>query len=226
MNKIVIYTAIFGGKDNLLEPDFIPDNCDFICFTDSSFHSPVWQIRSGEMYNNDPVRSARRYKILAHKFLPEYEHSIWIDGNFILRGDVNTLINKVLFKNPMAVYDHVKTIGDSRNTVQAEAEAIAILAKKGNFKDDPVIIHKQLNIYKDLGFKDDNGLISSGILFRRHNEKNVIKTMEDWWQELVKYSRRDQISFNYAAWKNHLDFIYIQENIRDNLFFNMKQHKK
>ena len=35
MNKIVVYTAIFGGCDDLLYPKFVPDNCDFVCFTDS-----------------------------------------------------------------------------------------------------------------------------------------------------------------------------------------------
>ena len=30
MNKIVVYTAIFGGCDDLRNPKFIPDNCDFV----------------------------------------------------------------------------------------------------------------------------------------------------------------------------------------------------
>jgi len=38
-NKIVIYTAIFGGKDNLIEPEYIPKGCDFVCFTDQDFTS-------------------------------------------------------------------------------------------------------------------------------------------------------------------------------------------
>ena len=37
----------------------------------------------------------------------------------------------------------------------------------------------------------------------------------------MKYgSRRDQISFNYVAWKHDLKFNYIQEDIDDNEYFN------
>ena len=44
--KVIIYTAIFGGYDELVEPDYIPEDCDFVCFTDSThFKSDVWDIR-------------------------------------------------------------------------------------------------------------------------------------------------------------------------------------
>ena len=32
--KIAIYTCIFGNYDSILEPYFVPDNCDFYIFTD------------------------------------------------------------------------------------------------------------------------------------------------------------------------------------------------
>ena len=80
-NKTVIYTAIFGGKDNLIEPKFIPEGCGFVCFTDQDFVSNVWQVKKVKPKFEDPVRSAKIYKILPHKFLSEYEISVWIDGN-------------------------------------------------------------------------------------------------------------------------------------------------
>ena len=40
----------------------------------------------------DPTRNARKYKILPHRFLSEYDISIWIDGNIKVRGDVNELL--------------------------------------------------------------------------------------------------------------------------------------
>ena len=39
MNKKVIYTTIFGGYDNLVEPHFVPDGWDFVCFTDDDIES-------------------------------------------------------------------------------------------------------------------------------------------------------------------------------------------
>ena len=39
--KKVIYTTIFGGYDNLVEPQHKPEGWDFICFTDSDIESKV-----------------------------------------------------------------------------------------------------------------------------------------------------------------------------------------
>ena len=36
---------------------------------------------------------------------------------------------------------------------------------------------------------------------------DVIKVMEDWWLELKYGSKRDQLSFNYTAWKNSFNFL-------------------
>ena len=96
MNNIVVYTAIFGGKDDLIDPEFIPENCDFVCFTDKDFKSDIWDVRKIESIFDDPVRNARMYKVLPHKYLSEYEYSVWIDGNMMVRGDVNKLIKKYL----------------------------------------------------------------------------------------------------------------------------------
>ena len=45
--------------------------------------------------------------------------------------------------------------------------------------------------------------------------------MEDWWSEIEKYSHRDQLSFNYALWKNKnsIKILYLDKNIYDSKFF-------
>jgi|YelNatPaOPRAMG01_1025707.scaffolds.fasta_scaffold06664_5 hypothetical protein len=226
MNRTVIYTAIFGDKDTLLEPRFIPPGCDFICFTDSDdFKSPVWQIRKGEPVSNDPVRNARFYKVMPHRFLSEYEYSVWVDGNILVRGDVNKLIEKYLAKVNIACFNHAENKADPRNSVYEEAEALVKMAARGKFKDDPEVIKKQMEAYKAAGFPDNNGLIVSMEMIRRHNEGDVIKSMEDWWNEIKNYSRRDQLSFNYIAWKNKLNFVYINGDSRDNEYFLWLPHK-
>ena len=52
------------------------------------------------------------------------------------------------------------------------------------------------------GYPHDNGLVISGVLFRRHNEKDVIKVMEDWWHEIKYHSHICQLSLPYVFWKN------------------------
>ena len=103
MKNVVVYTAIFGDYDFLYEPTVTPDNVDFICFTDNkNMESDIWKIRNVlPLYNNSElknphVRNARKYKSLPHRFLSEYEYSVWVDGNATTRGDVNTLIDNYL----------------------------------------------------------------------------------------------------------------------------------
>ena len=57
------------------------------------------------------------------------------------------------------------------------------------------------------------------VVFRRHNENDCINAMEDWWSEIKYNSKRDQLSFNYIAWKNKLNFNYIPGDSRDNKYF-------
>ena len=39
------------------------------------------------------------------------------------------------------------------------------------------------------------------VILRRHNEKDCIRVMEDWWTEIKYGSKRDQLSFNYVGGK-------------------------
>ena len=79
----VIYTAIFGGVDKLAEPKCVPPGCDFVCFTNADVTSKVWDVRVMNRLHDDPVRDAKRYKVLPHRFLKEYESSVWVDGNIL-----------------------------------------------------------------------------------------------------------------------------------------------
>ncbi len=45
--------------------------------------------------------------------------------------------------------------------------------------------------------------------------------MEEWWIELKYGSKRDQLSFPYVAWKNNLDFNFINEDIDNNQWFQL-----
>ncbi len=238
MNKTVIYTAIFGDKDNLIEPEFVPENCDFVCFTDQDFQSSIWQVKKVEPKFEDPVRNARMYKILPHKFLSEYEYSVWVDGNLVVKGDINKLINKYLQKNNLAIFDHnqhtkrwkklfwVKNTEDCRDCIYDEYEYLLDRYEKlGIYKDDPELMKKQIEKYKKENYPENNGLAVTMIILRKHNEKDITKTMENWWSEIKNHSRRDQLSFNFVAWKNNLSFIYMKGDSRRNKYFLHKQHK-
>jgi hypothetical protein len=232
MSNIVVYTAIFGGVDDLLEPKFIPDNCDFVCFTDSThFKSDVWDIRVVKPYYEQPVRNSRYYKTKPHIYLSDYEISIWIDGTFFINKDINDMIDRYLSDVNMACFSHNNTALDPHNCIYASAEYILYLGNKNynkntspdrsiekSYKDNPELIKPQIEKYKEEGYPQDNGLVISGVLFRRHNETDVIKVMEDWWTEIKYHSHICQLSLPYVFWKNNFKFNWIDGDIRNHSY--------
>ena len=223
----VIYTAIFGNYDYLEKPKFIPDGFDFICFTDTDLKSDFWEVRKVLPIYQDSTRNARRYKLLPHRYLSEYDISIWMDGNFLIRDDVNELIDKYLSDKNFACHDHMNCQLDPRDCIYDEYNAIMNLGKNDpnqNYKDNPQVMYDQVKRYQDEGYPSHNGLIVSGILLRKHNEEEVKITMEKWWEELKYGSKRDQLSFDYSTWKTNLKFNYISGDIRDNKYFYLLSH--
>ena len=130
----------------------------------------------------------------------------------------------------MAMFDHNKCeIYDRRNCVYQELQAILHLGQQnGKYKDNPQLMINQVQKYQKEGYPQNNGLVCCMIMSRKHNEPDVIQTMEDWWIEIKHHSRRDQLSFNYTAWKNNFNFVYMgDEDVRNNKWFkNMGPHKK
>ena len=224
-NKKVIYTAIFGEYDKIIDPIFIPKGWDFICFTDSEIKSEIWEVRKVEGLFKDPTRNARRYKVLPHRWFKEYDYSLWIDGNILLREDINELIPEYLKNVNIAVHNHNEN-KDKRNCVYEEVKALVDYSL-GNkkYKDDPDIVLRQKDKYISEGYPSNNGLAVTMQLLRRHNEKDCIVAMEKWWEEIDFGSKRDQLSFNYALWKTKTKFNYFKGDSRNNKHFLHSNHK-
>ena len=50
-------------------------------------------------------------------------------------------------------------------------------------------------------FGNDCNLTENGFMIRKHNDPDLIKCEEFWWNEFMSGPRRDQISFQYAMFK-------------------------
>jgi|TARA_B110000483_G_C17913401_1_gene433989 hypothetical protein len=220
--KIVVYTTIIGGYDTLNEPLVKPDGVDFICFTDRDIKSDVWEIRKVLPLYEDNTRTARKYKVLPHRWFPNYDISIWLDGNKVIEGDILTYVN-YLRDSDIALFDHMKCF-DKRNCVYQEAMAIFSLGQEPGkvFKDNPHTIKSQMDRYIADGYPQNNGLSFTCGIVRYHNR--IIQTMEDWWTEIKHGSKRDQLSFDYAAWKNKLKFVYLPGDGRGDGIITHKSH--
>lgn len=215
-NRVVVYTAITANYDNLYDPSYKSDKFDYICFTDNpNLKSDFWEIRMIPDCNLDPTRKARYVKILPQLFLQDYEYSVWVDANINVIGDLQELLRIYLSKSNLVFFRH----SDGRNCIYQEAEAC--IRRNKDHKD---IILAQAEKYRKENYPQNNGLVSSGVILRRHNNPKVIETMEAWWNEVEKHSKRDQMSFNYIAWKLQTPFSIIDDYIRENKYFKWRIH--
>jgi hypothetical protein len=216
-NSIAIYTAIFGSKDDLIEPNFEIKGCDFICFTDNpNVSSDFFEVRLVKPEFEDPTLNARKCKLLSNYYLPEYNYTVWIDGNLKLKkSNIKQLVDKYLKEKDIALFRHPE-----RNCIYEEGDACIYYSK-----EDPTKIRKQLEFYKKKGYPEKNGLVMTSILFRKNQSEKIKKLNEEWWKELKKRSKRDQLSFNYVAWKNKLDFYEIPGNAYGNELYERVAHK-
>lgn len=198
MQKKVLYTSIVGGYDELHEPGKIMEDWDYICF--SNDYSPkknsIWQIRPIPFQCKDKVTLARFAKINPHKILKEYQYSLWLDGNVQINGNfaysrVHELIEKgeliSIPKHPLR---------------ECTFEEAKICIKIGKGKKS--IILQQMERLQTEGFPKNLGLFESNIIFRNHLQKDIIELDSAWWDELLNYSKRDQLSLRYILWKNQI----------------------
>ena len=209
--KKVIYTAIFGDEHYLHDPEVISEGYDYICFTDSDkYQSDIWEVRKvTPLYSHGGLNN-RKYKVLPHRFLQEYDFSIYIDGDLKITDDLGKLADGFT-SNFLSTLDHslcgIKGgNNNSRNCVYDEANFIKWLGDnhpQKHYKDNIKTIFKQMERYQFEGYPFKNGLARTSVIMRNHNDPQVIQTMEDWWLELKYWSKRDQLSFPYVCWKNN-----------------------
>lgn len=147
----------------------------------------------------DPRRNSRIAKILAHQYI-KTEYSIYIDGNVTIKVLPETLIEKYLKDYDIAVYRH-----PTRDCVYDEALACCKMKL-----DDVETIIAQAKAYEDAGYARHKGLAECAIIFRRHTPE-VENFNNIWWGEYCRHSRRDQISFMYAADKAGIRVLLIDD---------------
>jgi hypothetical protein len=215
-DKIVVYTSIYGYKDLLMKQPKYP-NVDYICFTDcKDFKSKTWRIIIKNGFSSNPKLNAKMFKILPHMFLSSYKYSIWIDGNVTCRQNPGLLIDRYLKTHNIAMFKHGRIV-NGKGCIYEEASACIEFGL-----DDPDIIARQISRYKEQGYPELNGLAVCRIIMRKHNEPEIIEAMKNWWYEILDYSKRDQISFNYIMHKHNLRYEEIERNTLEEYFHTEK----
>ena len=215
--KVIVYTCITGNYDNLIELTKKEDNYEYICFTNNKdLKSKTWKIKLiDEVIDNWTL--ARKVKILSYKYLPKHDLSIWVDGAIKILKPISEFINK---ECELDNYDMVGFKHKFRDCIYDELSANVELRKEtiDNCKKIEELLLKEK-------YPKHNGLIESTVLIRK-NKDDVNKLMDSWFDMIERYSRRDQLSFNYCLWKNPIKIKYLDMWVFDCKYFKHIGHNK
>lgn len=220
--KIAVYTAISNvtnNYDSLKEQKKHGDAIEYVAFLEEMESSKTWEFRKMHEEFQDPNRNAKIHKILSHRFFPEKEYTLWVDGSvkMVFPFSVKRLVDIYLQDCDMAVFKH-----SERSCIYEEAN-VCIQRKL----DDENTIRKQIRRYASEGYPSNIGLAECTVILRRHSPK-VVEFNEAWWDEIKNGSKRDQLSFNYVARKTMMEIRFFPGNIRQNnyLFQRLSHNKK
>jgi len=200
--KTIVYSALFAEENLPLsdvgafcEKTESYNDTEFIAFTNRrDIKSDKWKIKYVDLKESSPRVDARYYKMNSHKVLPDHNTSIWMDSQFYITRNPQEIINERLIKNQASIAIHHH--GDINNLVR-EANSQAFVYKN----DDPEICLNQLLQYYKEGFPVMGyHHFETGVLIRINN-KTTQAFNEMWWEQINKYSLRDQISCPYVVWK-------------------------
>jgi hypothetical protein len=179
--KIMVYTANIGGYDKTPIHAFKKEGVDFLSIND-------------EDRDLSNVKKARLAKTCPHLFFDvfKYDYVIWHDSNMCLKKDPSELCETV---DNLAFLRH----RGERKSILDEAR-ICMSLRKGS-KDE---IQKQVDMYKEENIVP-KFVYETGFNIRSYKKKpELVGIMELWWNEIEKYSSRDQISLPYILIKHDI----------------------
>lgn len=203
--KITVYTAHIGNTDALEEPSYVAPDVQYRCATDQPLTSEVWSPLEAPVGQDSSMR-ARRFKLTLHETARAMDFYVWQDCRFSLAVDPR-IFAPMLMHADLLVMRHPFC----GNLVAEVAEL------KRRRLVDAHRLDAQLKRYREAKFDVDGALHSSTGLLVRRNDGRTRRFNELWLEELERFGHtRDQMSFDYAAWKSGMRIGYLEGEYRRN----------
>ncbi|KAJ0963375.1 hypothetical protein J5N97_028497 [Dioscorea zingiberensis] len=216
--QAVVSTCSFGGGDDLYQPIGMTEaSLEKVCYV--AFWDEITlaaQEAEGKMILDDHMIGKWRIvivknlpfsdqrlngkipKMLSHRLFPQARYSIWVDSKSQFRRDPIGVLEALLWrtKSVLAISEH-----GARSSIYDEGKAVI---KKN--KATPEEVKVQLNQYRVDGmpnqkrFKGKKALAEASVIVREHTPlTNLFMCL--WFNEVVRFTSRDQLSFPYVLWR-------------------------
>ncbi|KAL2341327.1 hypothetical protein Fmac_009267 [Flemingia macrophylla] len=216
--KVVVSTCAFGGGDDLYQPigmskASLKEVC-YVAFWDeitvkaqelverqigeNGFIGKWRVVVVRDLPFADQRLNGKIPKMLSHRLFPQAKYSIWVDSKSQFRRDPLGVLEALLWRTNsiLALSEH-----GARSSVYDEAKAVV---KKNKAKPEEVEV--QLNQYRKDGlpenkrFNGKKALCEASVIVRKHTPlTNLLMCV--WFNEVVRFTSRDQLSFPYVLWQ-------------------------
>lgn len=190
MGKLVIYTCVTGGYDELPEPSVLCVEADYVCFSPDPVNSSVWTWRQLQHVCETNVLTARWHKLHPEVLFPDYDYSLWLDGNVTVASPEfhDTVLDMISRGVKYAGIAH-----PLRDDVFDEAYAVLSARKEKLFR-----LLRVCRYLKAQGMPRHAGLQETNVLLRRHCDEDVMRSDAMWWEMMTRFTHRDQLCQSWA----------------------------
>lgn len=197
MKDRVVYTAIIGNIDSLVQPRETDPRYDFLCYVRSGTRrretEGAWQIRELPEMALDDRMLARYVKTHPEDLLQGYSWCVWVDGNIAVKSPsfYSLVESKIAGGVQVAICAH-----PYRDCAYDEALAV-LSAGKARLAE----MSRAVDFLAAEGFPRHAGLFETNVVLRAIGPQSVRRMDKLWWKCISEVSRRDQLSLVRCARK-------------------------
>ena len=217
--RIIVYTCLFGNYEALREPPAPDPRVKWIVFTDNpDLTSEIFDVVLITEALSSVRRTSRLPKILAHRYLPPHDISLYVDASLqVVGSDVVGFVEWALGDADAALFKH--------HELRSIFEEIQICRDLGIERQE--ICDRMVMLYSNAqGYK--NIPIFENMLIIRQNNPTVQNCNEYWWNLYKEGAQRDQLSLALAQHTTGIQTAEIKlgEQVRFNSFVRWKKHQR
>lgn len=218
--KVAVCRCIVGDYETLLPQFNYSDQIDYWLITDNLDQpcaGPYAKILSN-FRSDDPRLVARYVKTHLHQIFSHYDFVVWMDGSLIFTGEIEDYILMTL----QGGFDVGLIYHPKRNNCFEELEENIRVGKA----DENQLI-AQRDAYLHIPELTDYPLMETGFMTVDLRSERVTPFFTAWWNQICKFTARDQISLSYAFYESKIKFCSLLpygKNVRNDHHFALAKH--
>ena len=219
MTQTILYSCANLAYDQIFSPVVPSPGIEPVLFSDRRprFVSGWnWRPMPAEAAALGPSLANRHAKFFPQKIFPEADYSIYIDANLLVIADLNPLLAEFIASDAdIGLFPH-----SARCDIAADFDFCKEVGKIA--PKDYALGAEQLAFYRAEGLPGGHIFTENAIILRRHGRgeargEALEAAMELWWDQLARFTKRDQLSLPYVLHRSGIkvklwDWNYLAPN--------------